>query len=76
MKSNNKENIIEVKHNYSINGVLEYTEYIVNGELVEGHIVNGELVEGYYTLDSLKSTLENVFNFKNIVVKKYGKLCI
>ena len=66
MENNNKENIIEVKHNYSINGVLDYTEYIVNGELVAGH----------YTLDSLKSTLENVFNFKNIVVKKYGKLCI
>ena len=66
MENNNKENIIEVKHNYSINGVLDSIEYIVNGELVEG----------YYTLDSLKSTLENVFNFKNIVVKKYGKLCI
>ena len=61
-----EENIIEVRHNYSSNGVIESTDYIVNGELVEG----------LYSLDSLRSTLENIFKFKNIVVKKYGKLSI
>lgn len=61
-----KENIIEVRHNYSYNGVIESTDYVVNGELVEG----------FYSLDSLRSTLENIFKFKNIVVKKYGKLSI
>lgn len=61
-----KENIIEVRHNYSSNGVIESTDYVVNGELVEG----------FYSLDSLRSTLENIFKFKNIVVKKYGKLSI
>ena len=61
-----KENIIEVKHKYSSNGIIESTDYIVNGELVEG----------FYSLDSLRSTLENIFKFKNIVVKKYGKLSI
>ncbi len=61
-----EENIIEVRHNYSSNGVIESTDYVVNGELVEG----------FYSLDSLRSTLENIFKFKNIVVKKYGKLSI
>lgn len=61
-----EENIIEVRHNYSSNGVIESTDYVVNGELVEG----------FYSLDSLMSTLENIFKFKNIVVKKYGKLSI
>jgi len=61
-----KENIIEVRHKYSSNGIIESTDYIVNGELVEG----------FYSLDSLRSTLENIFKFKNIVVKKYGKLSI
>lgn len=56
-----EENIIEVRHNYSSNGVIESTDYVVNGELVEG----------FYSLDSLRSTLENIFKFKNIVVKKY-----
>ena len=33
-----EENIIEVRHNYSSNGVIESTDYVVNGELVEGFL--------------------------------------
>ena len=43
-----KENIIEVKHKYSSNGIIESTDYIVNGELVEG----------FYSLDSLRCCIK------------------
>ena len=61
-----EENIIEVKHNYASDGRLESIDYTLNGELVNN----------FYTLDSLMYTLEEELGFENIVVKKYGKLCI
>ena len=61
-----QENIIEVKHNYASDGRLESIDYTLNGELVNN----------FYTLDSLLYTLEEELGFENIVVKKYGKLCI
>ena len=61
-----EENIREVKHNYASDGRLESIDYTLNGELVNN----------FYTLDSLLYTLEEELGFENIVVKKYGKLCI
>jgi hypothetical protein len=59
-------NLIEVWYSYGVNGVLESTEYKVNGELVD---VN-------HSLQSLLYYQEVVMKLKNIKVIKKCKICI
>lgn len=59
-------NLIEAWYSYGVNGVLESTEYKVNGELVD---VN-------HSLQSLLYYQEVVMKLKNIKVIKKCKICI